>query len=100
MAMAKADNATMFRAFGSTLTGVAATWYNTLRGKQFDSFEQLSLPFSNYFIGSKPSPKTAGHLLKIFQRKEESLRDYVQCFHDKAIEEPNLGEVTHLLEAM
>lgn len=60
-------------------------WYNTFRGKQPNSFEELPRTFSNYFIGSKPSPKTIGHLLKVRQCKVESLRDYIQHFQAKAI---------------
>lgn len=100
MAITRADDATLCLGFNLTLTRAGAMWYNTLRGKQFDSFEELSLAFSNYFIGLKPSPKTAGHLLKIRQRKEESLRDYVHRFQDEAIQVPNLSEETRLLAAI
>lgn len=100
MAIVKADDTILCYAFSSTLTGASATWYNTLRGKQLDSFENVSFAFSNYFIGSNPSPKTPGHLLKIHQRKEESLRDYVQRFQVKAIQVPNLSEETRLLATM
>lgn len=77
MAITRANDATLCRAFNLTLTGATTTWYNTLSGKLFNSFKKLSLAFSNYFIGSKPSLKTVGHLLKAHQYKEESLRDYI-----------------------
>lgn len=100
MAIPKADDATLSHAFSSTLTRATTSWYKTLRGKQFDSFEELYVSFSNDFIGLKPSSKTAGHLLKIRQRKEEPLRDYVQRFQAKTIEVPNLSDEMRLLAAM
>lgn len=42
-AISRADDATLCHAFILTLTGAPATWYTTLKGKQFNTFEELSL---------------------------------------------------------
>lgn len=84
MAIPRADDASSCYALSSTLIGAMISWYNTLWGKQFDSFEELSLDFSNYFTGSKLLP----------------LRNYIKHFQDKAIQVSNLSEETRLLATM
>ena len=81
MVLATNTDELYFLTFSSTLKGLAIQWSNSLKPRSINSFDQLNKKFIN--MHDQPKPNT--HLLTIKQRKDESLKDFVDRFNTKKL---------------
>ncbi|XP_057248853.1 uncharacterized protein LOC130590437 [Beta vulgaris subsp. vulgaris] len=65
------------KVFPSTLTGIAQTWFKSLKPGSISSFSQLSSTFSTHFVSNRRRERTTGEMLSVKQGANESLRDYI-----------------------
>ena len=86
MLLHRATDATLCRAFPSTLRKSARYWYSNLRPGSIQSFEQLSRSFVAHFASSRKPRKGSDSLIHIKQREGESLRSYMGRFNKAALE--------------
>ena len=61
------------KVFPSTLTGIAQTWFKSLKSGIISSFSQLSSSFSTHFVSNWRCERTTGELLYVKQRETKSL---------------------------
>ncbi|XP_057249103.1 uncharacterized protein LOC130590633 [Beta vulgaris subsp. vulgaris] len=88
------------KVFPSTLTGIAQTWFKSLKPGSISSFSQLSSTFSTHFISNRRRERTTGELLSVKQGANESLRDYIGCFNVEAVSIPRLQQDVAVLALM
>ncbi|MCH84045.1 hypothetical protein A2U01_0004875, partial [Trifolium medium] len=72
------------RLFSTALTKKALDWYKTLPRDSIHSWSQLSKQFRSRFTASRRPPKTIASLEAIVQRREETLRAYIERFSSEA----------------
>lgn len=80
------------RAFPQTLSGMAQHWYSRLPPNSISSFADLSRAFIGQFIGSKTHAKSSASLMNLRQGRNESLRDYMNCFTKEALKVLDLDQ--------
>ncbi|KAL0758538.1 hypothetical protein Bca101_074688 [Brassica carinata] len=80
--------ATMCKAFGSTLTGPALQWYINLPSKSIASFAVLSDKFVEQLASSRDLEKTSDSLYEILQHRAEPLRGYIAHFNQEKVAIP------------
>ena len=74
-----------FRAFATTLKGLALAWFNRLPPSSIPSLRDLSIAFVSHFIGARTYRKPSYHLLTVKQGTQESLKSYVQRFNAESL---------------
>lgn len=72
----------------------ALQWYTNLPLNSISSFGQLADSFTNQFASSKKLEKMVGDLYRIYQYREEPLREYVTLFKKKKVSIPNCNQET------
>ncbi|XP_010667003.1 uncharacterized protein LOC104884108 [Beta vulgaris subsp. vulgaris] len=88
------------KVFLSTLTGMAQTWFKSLKPDSISSFSQLSSTFSTHFVSNRRRERTTGELLSIKQGENESMRDYIGRFNVEAVSIPKLQQDVAVLALM
>ncbi|XP_048494591.1 uncharacterized protein LOC125494811 [Beta vulgaris subsp. vulgaris] len=88
------------KVFPSTLTGIAQTWFKSLKPGSISSFSQLSSMFSTHFVSNRRRERTTGELLPIKQGVNECLRDYISRFNVEAVSIPRLQQDVTVLVLM
>ncbi|XP_057252269.1 uncharacterized protein LOC130592118 [Beta vulgaris subsp. vulgaris] len=88
------------KVFPSTLTGIAQTWFKSLKPGSISSFSQLSSTFSTHFVSNRRRERTTGELLSVKQGANESLRDYIGRFNVEAVSIPRLQQDVAVLALM
>ncbi len=73
------------RIFPLTLKKAALSWFQSLKKNFIGSWTEFVDQFSAHFTASKVQPKSTAALAAIQQRKDESIRDYVERFNKEAI---------------
>ncbi|XP_072084458.1 uncharacterized protein [Arachis hypogaea] len=81
MYLAGASDATLCKAFPTTLTKAATKWFDTLPPRSVISFDDLSRKFLTRFSIQKDKPKHAPRLLGIKQEIGETLCNYIERFN-------------------
>ena len=81
MALATNSNELLCLAFPSTLKGPAAQWFHALKPRSVGDFKELSRQFISQFVGMLDRPKPETQLLTVWQRKGESLKDFINQFN-------------------
>ncbi|WVY91884.1 hypothetical protein V8G54_037398 [Vigna mungo] len=76
------------RVFSLSIKGEALAWFHSLRPRTVDNFETLRNLFEQQFAFSKAQNLTYMELTKIMQRKDEGMRDFMDC-------EGHMQEVHH-----
>ena len=79
------SDAVKFQAFLQTMWGMAQRWYSRLPPNSIGSFKQLSREFIGQFTGGKTHEKSSTSLMNLLQGKNESMRDYINCFTKKVL---------------
>ncbi|XP_057250777.1 uncharacterized protein LOC104886396 [Beta vulgaris subsp. vulgaris] len=97
---ASGANAIWCKVFPSTLTGIAQTWFKSLKPGSISSFSQLSSTFSTHFVSNRRRERTTGELLSVKQGANESLRDYIGRFNVEAVSIPRLQQDVAVLALM
>ncbi|CAH9082513.1 unnamed protein product [Cuscuta epithymum] len=80
--------ACMCRAFGTTLSGPALTWFVNLPNEGINSFAELVNLFNRQFASSRALEKQTSDLYRVVQRRNESLRDYLHRFNKDKVSIP------------
>ena len=75
----------MYRAFPTTLKGLARIWFNRLTSNSISTFKELSAQFTSHFIGGHRYKKSTACLMSIKQREDETLRSYITHFNKEAL---------------
>ncbi|XP_057247407.1 uncharacterized protein LOC130589829 [Beta vulgaris subsp. vulgaris] len=88
------------KVFPSTLTGIAQTWFKSLKPGSVSSFSLLSSMFSTHFVSNRRRERTTGELLSVKQGENESLRDYIGRFNVEAVSIPRLQQDVAVLALM
>ncbi|XP_010695896.3 uncharacterized protein LOC104908475 [Beta vulgaris subsp. vulgaris] len=88
------------KVFPSTLTGIAQTWFKSLKPGSVSSFSQLSSMFSTHFVSNRRRERTTGELLSVKQGENKSLRDYIGRFNVEAVSIPRLQQDVAVLALM
>ncbi|GKV52226.1 hypothetical protein SLEP1_g58817 [Rubroshorea leprosula] len=81
-----ASDALMCKMFPSTLRGNARTWYHTLRPNSINAYAELATSFATKFSSRRLIKKTTPKLMRITQRDDESLKNYMNRFNDAMLE--------------
>ncbi|XP_027120344.2 uncharacterized protein [Coffea arabica] len=80
------------RAFPVFLQGTARKWFWDLEPRSISTLEELVEKFLHRFVSSRPTTRTSAYLLNMQQNPGESLRSYVQRFHEESVQIPNPNE--------
>nr|XP_043612739.1 uncharacterized protein LOC122584746 [Erigeron canadensis] len=86
--------ACLCRSFGSTLSGSALKWLQSLPPRSINSFADLTNLFYSQFSCSRTFEKLIDDLYKITQKQHESLRDFMTKFTKESLNIPNLDMLT------
>ncbi|XP_018463664.1 uncharacterized protein LOC108834839 [Raphanus sativus] len=89
-----AREATMWKGFGSTLTGPALQCYINLPTKSIRSFAALSDKFVEQFASSRNLEKNSDDLYEVLQHRNEPLRSYIACFNQENVAIPECNADT------
>ena len=81
-----ATRSAMCQMFSLTLTDCAKTWFRKLPSGSGDSFSKLTTAFCAQFQGIKPRPNDPILLQYMTQVWGETLRSYVEKFHEEVIQ--------------
>ncbi|GKU97131.1 hypothetical protein SLEP1_g10311 [Rubroshorea leprosula] len=81
-----ASNALMCKIFPSTLRGNARTWYYSLPPRSISSYIKMAFAFATEFSSRRLIRKTTSELMRVKQRDEESLKNYMSRFNDAVLE--------------
>ncbi|GJY88246.1 reverse transcriptase domain-containing protein [Tanacetum coccineum] len=73
------------RFFHITLSGAARFWYDNLLPGSINSFRELRDKFQANFLQQRRFQKMQAEILRIRQRSDESLRDYLGRFRKKTL---------------
>ncbi|RWV95453.1 hypothetical protein GW17_00041919 [Ensete ventricosum] len=76
----------MCRAFSTTLRGIARGWYSRLPPSFIHSFDQLTREFEGNFLSNARPKPTVVSLLRMRQKEEEYLSQYIAHFIDEVRE--------------
>ena len=71
-----------YRVFTVTLTGGAKIWLRTVPAKSISSWQQLSTLFLQHFQATKKFAVSLAHLGNIKQKKDKTLKSYINCFNE------------------
>ncbi|RZS09240.1 hypothetical protein BHM03_00040300 [Ensete ventricosum] len=74
------SNAIMCQAFPTTLRGIARGWYNQLSPSSIHYFSQIAREFEGNFLSSARPKPTVASLLRMRQKEEEHLGQYLASF--------------------
>lgn len=88
------------KVFPSTLSGVAQTWFKSLKLGIMSGFSQLSFTFSTHFVSNRCCERTTGELLSIKQGETQSLRDFTGRLNVEAVSIPRLRQDVAVLVLM
>ncbi|XP_021725977.1 uncharacterized protein LOC110693175 [Chenopodium quinoa] len=80
------------KVFPTTLTGPASDWFSNLEPGSIDYFDTLVELFTGQYITNNARQRTSGELMAVKQRKDESLRDFIRRFNNKANTIPKLQQ--------
>ncbi|XP_071933903.1 uncharacterized protein [Coffea arabica] len=80
------------RAFPIFLQGTARKWFWGLELRSISTLGELVEKFLHRFVSSRPTTRTSAYLLNMQQNPGESLRSYVQRFHEESVQIPNPNE--------
>ncbi|XP_071926054.1 uncharacterized protein [Coffea arabica] len=80
------------RAFPVFLQGTTRKWFWGLEPKSISTLGELVERFLHRFVSSRPTIRTSAYLLNMQQNPGESLRSYVQRFHEKSVQIPDPNE--------
>ncbi|XP_071923109.1 uncharacterized protein [Coffea arabica] len=80
------------RAFPVFLRGTARKWFWGLEPRSISTLGELVERFLHRFISSRPTTRTSAYLLNMQQNPGESLRSYVQRFHEESVQIPDPNE--------
>nr|XP_043630041.1 uncharacterized protein LOC122601339 [Erigeron canadensis] len=86
--------ACLCRSFGSTLSGSALKWLQSLPPLSINSFADLTNLFYSQFSRSRTFEKVTDDLYKIIQKPHESLRDFMTRFTKESLNIPKLDMLT------
>ncbi|XP_031281897.1 uncharacterized protein LOC116140397 [Pistacia vera] len=86
--------ACMCKSFGSSLSKPALQWYINLPNNSINSFSQLTDTFVEQFASSKKLEKLSADLYIVYQKRGESLREYVSRFNKEKISIPSYNPET------
>nr|XP_043619741.1 uncharacterized protein LOC122591543 [Erigeron canadensis] len=86
--------ACLCRSFGSTLSGSALKWLQSLPPLSINSFADLTNLFYSQFSCSRTFEKLIDDLYKIIQKPHESLRDFMTRFTKESLNIPKLDMLT------
>uniref|UniRef100_UPI001CB9BDBB uncharacterized protein LOC122584645 n=1 Tax=Erigeron canadensis TaxID=72917 RepID=UPI001CB9BDBB len=86
--------ACLCRSFGSTLSGLALKWLQSLPPLFINSFANLTNLFYSQFSCSRTFEKLTDDLYKIIQKPHESLRDFMTRFTKESLNIPKLDMLT------
>ena len=75
----------MYRAFPTTLKGLARIWFSRLTPNSINTFKELSTQFTLHFIGGHRYKRSIACLMSIKQREDEMLRSYITRFNKEAL---------------
>ena len=75
-----ASDATKCQAFSATFTGVARSWYDSLRAQSITSFKCFKKLFIGNFMANKRRPKNMTSLWSVTQGPNETLESYTKRF--------------------
>ena len=75
----------IYRAFPTTLKGLAQVWFSKIPQSTVGSFKELSKLFVNNFIGWQRHKRSSSSLLTIEQGDNESLRSFITHFNREAL---------------
>ncbi|KAJ0963009.1 hypothetical protein J5N97_028131 [Dioscorea zingiberensis] len=103
MLLSGITDARMCRAFPATLEGKAQDWFVDLPSGTISSFQILADYFLAYFTNYSKQKKTPSTLLRVKQRRGETLQAYLNRFIDEAANVANLIQrmaVTILMEGL
>ncbi|GKU96605.1 hypothetical protein SLEP1_g9822 [Rubroshorea leprosula] len=81
-----ASDALMCKIFPSTLRGNARTWYYSLPPRSISSYTEMAFAFATKFSSRRLIRKTTTELMRVKQRDEESLKNYMSRFNDAVLE--------------
>ncbi|GKV25716.1 hypothetical protein SLEP1_g35111 [Rubroshorea leprosula] len=81
-----ASDALMCKIFPSTLRGNARTWYYSLPPRSISSYTEMTSAFATKFSSRRLIRKTTSELMRVKQRDEESLKNYMSRFNDAVLE--------------
>ncbi|CAH9090990.1 unnamed protein product [Cuscuta europaea] len=84
MMMVGASDEYLCHWFLSTLEGPAYEWFNRLPEGCIDSWQELAQRFLTQFAGRRRTRKHFSHLLTIRQKKDETLRDFLERWRTEA----------------
>lgn len=84
----------MCKSFGSSLSRSALQRYTNLPNNSSSSFTQLTNTFVEQFASSKKLEKLSTDLYRVYQKKWESLREYVSRFNKEKISIPSCNPKT------
>ncbi|XP_043699599.1 uncharacterized protein LOC122650284 [Telopea speciosissima] len=80
------------RSFPTSLKGPATLWFAKLKPNSIKSFTELARAFVRRFQSSVKQKNTAANLVKVKQRLDESIRDYITHFNGEALEIKDLDD--------
>ena len=86
------DDVAYCRYFPSTLKDVVQSWFNGLPPGTVTCFQNLADKFVSQFIASRKERMTSIYLSKIKQGPQESLVEFVKCFHQETVLIPDLED--------
>ncbi|XP_027158226.1 uncharacterized protein LOC113759845 [Coffea eugenioides] len=79
-------------AFPVFLQGTVRKWFWGLEPRSISTLGELVEKFLHRFVSSRPTTRTSAYLLNMQQNPGESLRSYVQRFHEESVQIPNSNE--------
>ncbi|XP_021721908.1 uncharacterized protein LOC110689422 [Chenopodium quinoa] len=94
------SDAVWCKVFSTTLIGAAADWFNNMENGVVDSFERLTEMFIGQYFSNSVRQRTSGELMAVEQRADESLRDYIRRFNNKANTIPKLQQEIAVMALM
>ncbi|XP_027088750.1 uncharacterized protein [Coffea arabica] len=80
------------RVFPVFLQGTARKWFWGLEPRSISTLGELVERFLHRFVSSRPTTRISTYLLNIQQNPGESLRSYVQRFHEESVQIPDPNE--------
>ncbi|XP_071916083.1 uncharacterized protein [Coffea arabica] len=80
------------RAFPVFFQGTARKWFWGLEPRSISTLGELVERFLHWFISSRPTTRISAYLLNMQQNPGESLRSYVQRFHEENVQIPDPNE--------
>ena len=76
MAIYTRNEALMYKVFSSSLGPMVIRWFNELRERSIDSYEELTRAFVAMFVTCSRVSRTLDSLLALLMREGETLKTY------------------------